>query len=38
VEVVGVCLFRTKVKRRKAATAGKSPLSDEAQYLSEPWL
>ena len=32
-EVLGAYRFRTKVKRRKAAWAGKSPSIDEAQYL-----
>ncbi len=31
-EAIGVCPFRTKVKRRKASVAGESDASDEAQY------
>jgi len=34
VEVLGAQRFRTQVKRRKAAWAGKSTHSDEARCLS----
>lgn len=33
--VVGACVFRTRVKRRKASAAGKSAAGDEARYASE---
>lgn len=38
VEAVGVQPSRTQVKRRKAQSAGKSALSDEARYLSGPMV
>lgn len=36
-EAIGVQLFRTQVKRRKASMAGKSAPSDEAQYPLVSW-
>lgn len=36
-EAVGVCPFRTRVKRRKASKAGKLAGSSEALFPLWPW-